>query len=78
MSQASTIAHGAADWVARLSGEPVEADWLAFEVWLNAADGHRAAYDRALALSLSIDRQGPALLDQAAPASRRPTRFAAP
>ena len=72
MTQAKTIAHGAADWVARLSGEPVEADWLAFEVWLNAADGHRAAYDRALALSLSIDRQGSALMEQAAPAARRP------
>lgn len=51
----------AAEWVARLSGEPGEADWLAFEHWLSAAPGHRAAYDRALMLSLSIDRQGSAL-----------------
>lgn len=62
----------AADWVARLSGEPVEADWLAFEAWLNAAPGHRAAYDRALALSLAIDGQAPALVDRVAVAARRP------
>lgn len=67
-------AQGAADWVARLGGEPVEADWLAFEAWLNAAPGHRAAYDRALALSLSIDRQAPTLIDRVEAAARRPVR----
>jgi transmembrane sensor len=65
-------AQAAADWVARLSGEPVEADWLAFEAWLNAAPGHRAAYDRALALSLAIDEQAPMLVDRVAVAARRP------
>ena len=33
----------AAQWVARLGGEPTEADWLAFEQWLNAGAGRRAA-----------------------------------
>ena len=53
----------AAQWVARLGGEPAEADWLAFEQWLSAADGRRTAYDRALALSLSVDQHGQALSD---------------
>ena len=62
----------AAEWVARLGGEPAEADWLAFEQWLNAAAGRRPAYDRALALSLSIDQHGAALSDllDRAPAPR--------
>lgn len=64
MTQTQTMARSAADWVARLSGEPVEADWLAFEAWLDAAAGHRAAYDRALALSLAIDQQATALADR--------------
>jgi transmembrane sensor len=63
MTQTKIMAESAAHWVARLSGEPVEADWLAFEGWLNAAEGHRAAYDRALAVSLAIDAQAPALVD---------------
>jgi transmembrane sensor len=67
-------AQDAADWVARLSGEPVEGDWLAFEAWLNAAPGHRAAYDRALALSLAIDHQAPVLIDRIEAAARRPVR----
>jgi transmembrane sensor len=58
------LAQNAADWVARLGGAPAEADWLAFEAWLNAGDGHRAAYDKALALSLAIDAQAPALARQ--------------
>jgi transmembrane sensor len=47
----------AADWVARLSGEPVESDWLDFEAWLQSAPGHRRAYDKAMALWLDLDRQ---------------------
>jgi len=47
----------AADWVARLSGEPVESDWLAFEAWLQSAPGHRRAYDKAMTLWLDLDRQ---------------------
>ena len=63
----------AADWVARLSGQPGEGDWLAFEAWLNGGGDRRAAYDEALALSLAIDRQAGALADRVAtrPADRR-------
>ena len=53
----------AADWVARLGGQPGEADWLAFEAWLGGNDQRRAAYDRALTLSLALDQQAPALGD---------------
>ena len=67
-------AKSAADWVARLSGEPVEADWLAFETWLSADAGHRPAYDRAIALSLSIDDQAPALAERVESVARRPAR----
>src|SRR6201996_5851650 len=67
-------AKSAAAWVARLSGEPVEADWLAFEAWLNADAGHRPAYDRALALSLSIDSNAPSLADRVETVTRRPAR----
>ena len=47
----------AADWVARLSGDPVESDWLDFEAWLQSAPGHRRAYDKAMTLWLDLDRQ---------------------
>ena len=68
MNDANTIAanhqdQSAADWVVRLGGEPVETDWLQFEGWLNAAPGHRAAYDKALMLSLEIDRLAQPLAD---------------
>jgi transmembrane sensor len=58
---AKAQSQAAADWVARLGGEPGEADWLAFEAWLDAAPVHRAAYDKALALSLEIERGRAAL-----------------
>jgi transmembrane sensor len=63
----------AADWVARLSGQPGEADWLAFEAWLDGGDDRRAAYDRALTLSLAVDRDAETLADRVAdrPAYRR-------
>jgi transmembrane sensor len=54
----------AADWVARLGGQPGEADWLAFEAWLGGDDRRRAAYDRVLALSLAVDLQADALTEQ--------------
>ena len=80
MTEATDIA--AADWVARLSGEPGEADWLGFEAWLQAAPGHRGAYDAALALWLELDRQVEPLAEslsspsRSAPAAQR--RGAAP
>lgn len=72
---AQALTKQAADWVARLGGQPGEADWLAFEAWLNGGEGRRAAYDQALALSLAVDRQASALADRVAarPAARRPS-----
>jgi len=69
---AQALTKQAADWVARLSGQPGEADWLAFEAWLGGGEQRRAAYDRALLLSLSIDAQAPALAGRLAdrPAAR--------
>lgn len=58
---AQALTKQAADWVARLSGQPGEADWLAFEAWLGGDEERRAAYDRALALSLALDREAVAL-----------------
>ncbi len=60
----------AADWVARLGGQPGEADWLAFEAWLDGAQGRRTAYDQALALSLAVDRDAAAIADRVAVAPR--------
>src|SRR5215469_15873743 len=54
---AQALTKQAADWVARLSGQPGEADWLAFEAWLGGDDERRAAYDKALRLSLMVDRE---------------------
>jgi len=70
---AQALTKQAADWVARLSGQPGEADWLAFEAWLNGGDGRRAAYDQALALSLTVDGQAAVLADRVAgrPGPRR-------
>jgi transmembrane sensor len=55
MSEAMQMS--AADWVARLSGEPVETDWLDFEAWLQSAPDNRRAYDKAMTLWLDLDRQ---------------------
>ncbi len=78
MSQAKHMAaqgltKQAADWVARLSGQPGEADWLAFEAWLGGDETRRAAYDQALALSLAVDREAEALADRVARADDRPS-----
>jgi transmembrane sensor len=69
---AQALTKQAADWVARLSGQPGEADWLAFEAWLGGDDARRPAYDKALALSLAVDRQAVALTNGLAdrPAAR--------
>jgi transmembrane sensor len=58
---AQALTKQAADWVARLGGQPGEADWLAFEAWLGGGEERRAAYDKALALSLALDREAVAL-----------------
>ncbi len=52
----------AAEWLVRLSS-PVtgEADWLAFDAWLNASAARQQAYDQAMALWCEIEVAAPAL-----------------
>ncbi len=55
----------AAEWVVRLhaavSDSQAERDWQAFEAWLRAAQGNRAAFDAAEALWTEIGSQSPTL-----------------
>jgi transmembrane sensor len=71
----------AADWVLRLrSPDCDEADWQAFEGWLQAAPDSREAFDDAMSLWLSLD-QGPKYpVRLASPRRRAPVRpqFGAP
>lgn len=62
--------HAAADWLARLERPDVgEADWIAFDAWLEASPDHKRAYDEVLALWSELEAARPQL-DQAL--SRRP------
>lgn len=58
----------AAEWLARLERPNVgEADWTAFDAWLNAAPEHQQAYDQVLALWSEMEAAAPHLdraLDQ--------------
>lgn len=69
---ASRLSDQAADWVVRLSGDSAgEADWLAFQDWIDAdgqGEARRAAFDQAQSVWLELDAAagGPAF------ASRRP------
>ena len=68
----------ASDWVLRLSGaEAGEADWLAFQAWLNAAPSNRSAFDAAEALWLELGDKAEALAEAVEPpapiARARPT-----
>jgi transmembrane sensor len=69
-SRADIDGHGssqeaAAQWVVRLhepaSDRQAEADWAAFEAWLNSAPSHRAAFDAAEILWREMGRQAPRL-----------------
>ena len=52
----------AADWVVRLSSPATgEADWAAFDAWLEAAPAHRRAYDEAIGLWSEIEAAAPAI-----------------
>ncbi len=55
----------AAEWVVRLHGSvsaaQAEADWIAFEAWLDSAPDNRAAFDAAEALWSEIGSQSAAL-----------------
>ncbi|MDR6625011.1 FecR domain-containing protein [Caulobacter segnis] len=54
VSQAS-IQEVAADWFARLQGEPTLEDWTAFQTWLEADPEHAAAYEAVEILWLDLD-----------------------
>nr|WP_295108334.1 FecR domain-containing protein [uncultured Caulobacter sp.] len=45
----------AADWFARLQGDPALEDWTAFQAWLEADAQHAAAYEAVEALWLDLD-----------------------
>ena len=52
----------AADWVVRLASPATgEADWLAFDAWLDASPAHQRAYDEAISLWSEIEVAAPAL-----------------
>lgn len=72
---ADEIASQAAEWFVRLQGEDAaEADWLAFEQWLETP-AHAAAYERVEALWVDLDDAKSLLSRQAG--ARRPLRRAA-
>ena len=76
----ASLRTAAADWVQRLrSPDCDEADWRAFEGWLQDAPDSRAAFDEAMGIWLSLDR-GPRPI--VAPLSRAPrpvqAQYAAP
>jgi transmembrane sensor len=53
----------ATQWLARLERPDVgEADWLAFDAWLEASPRHKLAYDQALALWSELDALAPDLV----------------
>lgn len=69
------IGDAAADWVVRLNRPTTgEADWLAFDAWLDASHAHAEAYDRAMGLWSEMEASAPRILAalQDAPAAARP------
>jgi transmembrane sensor len=52
----------AAEWIVRLDRPTTgEADWMAFDAWLEASEVHRTAYDEAIALWSELNAAAPAL-----------------
>lgn len=49
------IQEAAADWFARLQGEPALEDWTAFQTWLEADPRHAAAYEAVEAVWVDLD-----------------------
>ncbi|WP_304169672.1 FecR domain-containing protein [Phenylobacterium aquaticum] len=63
----------ATQWLARLERPDVgEADWLAFDAWLEAAPSHKQAYDDALALWSELEAHAPDLAQALNAAPSRP------
>ena len=79
-SELLSLRTAAADWVQRLrSPDSDEADWRAFEVWLQDAPDSRGAFDEAMGIWLSLDR-GPRPAVVTPIRARRPSQqaYAAP
>ncbi|MET3666191.1 FecR domain-containing protein [Caulobacter sp. 1776] len=49
------IQRAAADWFAKLQGDPILEDWTAFQTWLEAAPEHAAAYAAVEAVWLDLE-----------------------
>lgn len=49
------IQQAAAEWFARLQGDPALEDWTAFQAWLEADTEHAAAYEAVEAVWLDLD-----------------------
>jgi transmembrane sensor len=61
----------ASDWVVRLQdADAGEAEWLAFDAWLETSPTHAQAYDRALALWQEVDSHAPAIKSHLATPAR--------
>jgi transmembrane sensor len=58
-------------WVARLGGDVAGEDGVAFDAWLEAAPGNRAAYRRALVLWHEFDARAGDVLAELAPSGRQ-------
>ncbi len=57
------IEETARGWFVRLNGpDASEAEWLAFQDWIEAASAHRDAYDRVEALWIALDEVPPSVL----------------
>lgn len=64
----------ATQWLARLERPDVgEADWLAFDAWLDASPNHRVAYDEALALWSELEVRAPELVQGLGAAPSKPS-----
>jgi transmembrane sensor len=50
-----SIQQAAADWFARLQGDAPLEDWTAFQIWLEAAPEHAAAYEAVEAVWLDLE-----------------------
>ncbi len=64
MTQAEQILEAAVDWLTKLREQDVgEADWRAFDAWLDGHPANKAAYDAAVMLYAEVDHLAPRLRD---------------
>ncbi|MBT9470823.1 MAG: FecR domain-containing protein [Phenylobacterium sp.] len=75
---AGGVAEQAARWFVRLQDDASTGDdWLAFEVWLNAAPEHQAAYDALERAWIDVEDAAPVLARATGPAAQA-DRFSGP